>query len=871
MNPSNTNIPELNNRNTPPEQSTADHQTAVTPQASDAGCEQPRYRIAVSGNPNAGKTSVFNALTGGNQTVGNYPGVTVEKKEGSVTWDGDLLHFVDLPGTYSLTAYSMDEIAARDYVIEEQPDVVIQVVDAANLERNLYLTTQLLELEAPMVLALNMVDVARSHGTRIDAEKLEAQLGIPVVKTIGNRRKGIGELLAAAKNTATRRRRGENIGKDICFDRELEGHISALSGKLSAEDLAPHAASRWTAIKLLEEDDEVQKDLKKRSARFQELEETRKKSAHDIEEIYGDDPPAVFAMQRYEMCARIAEASTSVVGGDIRTLTDRIDSVVCHRIVGMITVIACIYALFKAVFFFSEDFAWVPFWHGEFVWQTPKEVVALLFEDWLPMLFSHMSDGALKSLIQDGVLAGVGGVMEFAPLIFIMFFFLAILEDSGYIARIAFVMDRALYTFGLQGKSIVALIVSGGIAGGCAVPGVMATRTLREENDRLTTMLVTPFMNCGAKMPVYAILIGAFFSAYKGEMLLFLILLSWSLALLAALILRKTVIKGEQTPFVMEMPPYHRPDLRSVLYTAGSRCWLYVKKAGTIILGVNVVMWAIMYFPQQEKKQFFNERRHAAEEMIQQAELPMEHLSLFSGENLPQTRSYLTECSRILRNSSSLSQAEKRIMKEAGGKNNRYRLAKNLLLDSYKEKTDDSSLENFHNEMGKNAPLQISKPYQGFRKRMYELDEKAAAHQLKHSIAGVAGRAITPVTELAGFEWKTNIALIGGFAAKEIIVSTLGSAYSLSAANPPGTYKENGKSSDSRLVQRIRADWSPLQAFTLMIFVMIYAPCVVTITVLGREAGHWKWALFSTGYNTLLAFCLAVLVYQTGSALGIGI
>jgi ferrous iron transport protein B len=362
----------------------------------------------------------------------------------------------------------------------------------------------------------------------------------------------------------------------------------------------------------------------------------------------------------------------------------------------------------------------------------------------------------LHSLLNDGIIGGVGGVMEFVPLIFIMFLFISVLEDTGYIARVAFILDRVLQTFGMQGKSILALVVSGGLgAGGCAVPGVMATRTLREEKDRLVTMLVVPFMNCGAKMPVYAMLIAAFFAESRTSMMVLLWALSWVVALCSAWVLRRFVIKGEQTPFVMELPPYHMPVPRSVLMHTWERTWMYIRKAGTIILALSIMLWAAMYFPR----------------------LP---------EPDPTTGAQVLS------------------------------------------------------------------------------EDDASAQQLAGSFAGRLGRTLEPATRWAGFDWRTNIALVGGFAAKEVVVGTLGTVYSMGSSTSDEEFET--------LSARLASDpgWNPLKAFALMIFVMLYAPCLVTVVMIRRESGSWKWALFATAYSTAVAFVLAAGVYQAGVLLGLG-
>ena len=434
---------------------------------------------------------------------------------------------------------------------------------------------------------------------------------------------------------------------------------------------------------------------------------------------------------------------------DRRTLSDKLDKVLTHRMLGPTFLLAVIWALYEFVFTASE---------------TPVGWVETIF-GWLgSAVETGMADGLLKSMIVSGVIDGVGGVLGFVPLIMFMFFFIAILEDSGYMARVAFILDRVLRSFGMHGNSMVALIVSGGIAGGCAVPGVMATRTLRDPKERLATILVAPFMNCGAKLPVFALLIAAFFSAHQGTMMFLITLLSWAFALIAARILRGTIIKGESSPFIMELPPYRIPTLRGLLIHMWERTWQYIKKAGTIILAVSILLWALMTFPS----------------------LPEEKATAIEAETT-----------------------------------------------------------------------------QGVAEDV--VANKLAEAELAHSVAGRVGRALEAITQpLMGFDWRTNIALVGGFAAKEVVVATLGTAYSLGEIDP-----EESESLSERLAND--PGWTPLSAFALILFIMLYAPCFVTVAVIKRETQSWKWAGFSMLYTTAAAFVIATAVYQVGSFLGIGV
>lgn len=803
---------------------------------------QHRVTIAVAGNPNSGKTSLFNALTGANQKVGNYPGVTVEKKEGQRRLGDLTLHFVDLPGTYSLNTFSLDEVVARDYIVDERPQVVLDVVDASNLERNLYLSLQLAEMGVPMVMALNMSDVAEQRGQQIDCAALSERLGVPVVPTVGNRRDGIDQLLATLQAVATGQRAASP--KTVPYGPVLEPVVDRLSEALAADQaIQADGLSRWLAIKLLEQDPRIGERIRQQSPDGHASLAQASQAASDLQERQEDDAPTLIAEQRY------AEASQLVrqvlTRGEAKdTLTDRIDRVLCHRALGLAFVALAVYATFSLTFQLADGWAWIPWIDG---WETPCGVLGWFFDVYLLSLFDWLPSGPLRSLLVDGIIGGVGGVISFVPIIFFMFLLLALIEDSGYVSRIAFVLDRVLRTFGLQGKSILAMIVSGGIAGGCAVPGVMATRTLNDERDRLTTMLVAPFMNCGAKIPVFAMLIAAFFAEYQGIMMWLLVVIAWTVALLAALTLRKSIIRGVESPFVMELPPYHLPTAGAVVRNAFQRSWSYVRKAGTVILAVSVVLWAMMYFPRTDQTHVERQQAELAETTAAAA-TPLALAHHLSPAELPHMVTFTQQVAQA-------SQPQRDLLKRTSPQ--RFMLAQAALGEA-----DFSLYPHLR------APGQLLADYIGTSQ---EIERLAAAAQLRGSIAGIIGRSLEPLSRYAGFDWKDNIALTGGFAAKEVIVSTMGTAYSMGSVEPIETIAENQQGNP--LARRIASDpeWNRLRAFSLIIFVMFYAPCLVTTSVIWRESGHWKWALFATTYSTILAFVLSVLVYQVGQFLGLGL
>lgn len=734
-----------------------------------------QIKMALAGNPNAGKTTLFNQLTGARQHVGNYPGITVDHKEGHLQFKNKAVIITDLPGTYSMTAYSAEELVARDYLVYNRPQVVINIVDASNLERNLYLTCQLLELGAPLVVALNMMDVAEARGIEINAAVLEKHLQVPVVPIIARSGFGKEALLEAAMQVAS-------VGQEwnplnISYGDDLDSTLVELIEIISAKTLMTDTYhARYTAIKYLENDEQIQekgKELAPETAQIlQQLVDKTTEHTRRTLDVY---PEAIIADHRYGYIKSLLRQGVISRKFDADRLytSDKIDKVLTNRLVGPILMLAILFALYQFTFSWSElPITWLA---NGFSWLSD------LVEKILP-------DGVLKSLIISGMIDGVGGVLGFVPLIMFMFFGIAVLEDSGYLARVAFMMDRIFRIFGLHGSSVMPFIVSGGIAGGCAVPGVMATRTLRSPKERMATLLTVPFMNCGAKLPVVALLIGTFFSENKANYMFFFTMLAWAVALLAAKLLRSTVLRGAPTPFVMELPPYRFPTMRGLFIHTWERTYQYIKKAGTVILGISVLLWAMMTFPG----------------------LPEEVTSTFEKQR----------------------QA--------------------LLATSTPEIVAELQI--------KADPLSVQAKI--LHEKLAFISNEEAEAALRHSIAGTLGTSLEPVSRLAGFDWRTDIALLGGFAAKEVIVSTLGTAYSMG--------KVEVEESQS-LGERLKGDsnWNRVVAVAALVFIMFYSPCFVTLVCIAKEAS-WKWATFSMVFNTVFAFIMAVAVFQIGMFFNLG-
>lgn len=544
-----------------------------------------KIRAFLAGNPNSGKTTIFNALTGSHQAVGNYPGVTVEQKIGTREWGNVEFEFVDLPGMYSFTSDSLDEKVARDFVVKEPPDVVINVIDASNVERSLYLTVQFMEMRLPVVLAFNMSDIAEASGLKFDYSIFERNFGMQVVRMVGHKKEGVTELLHAAVRAAGKGfvdrdlRQGKRLVKELDKVVELVSAEPGLSKEYDAV-IAREGGARWLALKLLELDGEISKLVAPGP-----LKEQVSKSVEHLQKLHGDTPTSLIAERRYGFISGACQEAIKNTAEIKHTSSDAVDAVLTHRVFGLPIFLALMYLFFTVTFRLG-------YW--------PMRLLEITFESlsWLVNYFwpdDHFD--WLRSLIDEGIIAGVGGVVVFLPLIMILFAIIAILEDSGYMARAAFVMDRLMHKIGLHGKSFIPMLVGFG----CTVPAIMATRILDSRRNRLITMLVLPLISCGARLPIYTLLVAAFFpKQWQAAMFLLIYSIGIVLAVIGAKVLGITVLRGETPGLVMELPPYHIPTLRSIMMHMWERSWLYLKKAGTIILAISVVMWAMNSYPKSE-------------------------------------------------------------------------------------------------------------------------------------------------------------------------------------------------------------------------------------------------------------------------------
>jgi ferrous iron transport protein B len=678
------------------------------------------FRFALVGNPNCGKTTLFNQITGSTQYVGNWPGVTVEKKEGKAKKFDEDIRIIDLPGIYSLSPYSMEEIIARDYILDEKPNVVINIVDGTNIERNLYLTTQLIELGIPVVVALNMMDAVEAKGDIIETGMLENLLKVPVVPISASKGRGIKELIQKALQSvntpvenagvcSSLKMYGENIEQSL---QEIQTNI------INAINIKGYD-SRWVALKLLENDQKVEEKLSIPGTLADKLKPYQEK----LEKAYDNDMEAIIADCRYKFISEVVNESVKKKHDNSHlTLSDKIDKIVTNRILAIPLFLAVMLGIFKITFgtFGTFTIDWVD--------GLINGTIADFIKSWLE------TAGAtewLKALIVNGIIGGMGSMLVFVPQIMILFLFLSILEDSGYLARAAFVMDRLLRKLGLSGKSFIPML----IGFGCSVPAIMSARTLENEKDRRLTIMLTPFMSCGARLPIYAMFTGAFFASNQSTVIFSIYVLGIVIAILSGILLKKTVLQGEAAPFVMELPPYRIPTIKGLLIHMWDRGKGFIKKAGTIIFAASVVIWVFQTF--------------------------------------------------------------------------------NLSLQMVQEPGD--------------------------------------------SILGAIGKAIAPIFAPLGFaDWRSSVALLTGFVAKESVVATMGILHGV------------GESADSSeaLATALRTVFTPLTAYAFMAFTLLYMPCMAAFATIKREMNSWKWTLATVGFQTGVAWVVALLIYQVGKLMG---
>ncbi|MBS7351611.1 MAG: ferrous iron transport protein B [Muribaculaceae bacterium] len=703
--------------------------------------ERRNINVALIGNPNCGKTSLFNMASGAKEHVGNYSGVTVGAKEGEMDYKGYKFKIVDLPGTYSLSAYSPEEIYVRRYLHDEVPDVIINVVDASNLERNLYLTTELIDMDRSMIIALNLYDELEKRKVKFDHDAMSRMIGVPMVPTVSKTGRGVDRLFDTiidvyeGKNDVVRH---VHIG----FSKDIEESIKQLQTLLKKENtLDMQFSARYLSLKLMEGDREVTEMLKS-LPHFDEIFALKNKLVAKIEANHQEDITTIIANSKYGFVSGALRETFEEEESESTKLSTSVDTIITSKLFGF------------PIFIFIM---WLMFWATFTIGKYPMDWIDS-FVGWIGNLVStYMPDGPLKDMIVDGIIGGVGGVIVFLPNILILYAFISFMEDSGYMARAAFIMDKIMHKIGLHGKSFIPLVMGFG----CNVPAIMATRTIESRTSRLITILIVPFMSCGARLPIYLLLVGIFFPNNASFVLLGMYLLGIIVAVITAKLLRRFHYREDETPFVMELPPYRIPTLKATLRHMWGKGQQYLKKMGGLILVASLIIWALSYFPRPNE------------------------------QTIEQTRTEL--------------------------------ISNGISPDS--------------------------------------VDVEAVA-STENSYLGRIGKAIQPIFEPLGFNWKMTVSLISGTVAKETVVSTLGVLYS---GNSEATQADMGKRLQQINPQTGKPDFTPLVAMCFMIFVLIYVPCLATIVAIVKESGSWRYGLFTLAYDTAVAWIISFVVYQVGT------
>jgi ferrous iron transport protein B len=796
--------------------------------------------VGLAGQQNAGKSTIFNMLTGANQHIANYPGVTVDKKVGSYRDEVGRVEVVDLPGAYSLTSFSLEERVARDFLLREKPDVVVNVIDASSLRRGLYLTFQLLEMGLSVVMALNMVDVAKAQGRKVDHEKLSSLLGIPVIPTVGRKGRGKAELRLAIRRAALGRSlaegtaQGAGQGLQIDYGR-LEEQIAAVHDLLAESPALSKAVPlRWLAVKLLEGDAEAGKLLRQYHQKAPVVLGQVRLFIDSFEQTMDISTADQIVSCRDSLAAFIVKQCVDVARVGAVPISEKIDRVLLHRGLAPVFLGLTIYLVYELSI--VQGYKLTSLTWPALAWV--RDMVAGLLPD--PGLLQDTMFRSMSLWLVDSV----NTLLNYVPIFLILFALIAILEDSGYMARIAFILDRVFQGFGLHGQSTLPFILGGVYTGGCAIPGIMATKGIPDERSRLATILTVPYMNCLAKIPLYTLLVSIYFEAYKSYVMLFISTISIIMAMIIAKLLTSTVLRGRETaPFVMEMPNYHMPTVLGVLRRAFDRTWMYLKKVGTVVVAVAIVIYVLLQFPGLPK-----ERMAAYESRMNEA------VAVFRQEikNTPYA-AILQEDPAVLK------------LLNAFDTYRRAKLAASTQEDSL---AVDDRYEALYPELfpllrPRDAEARAaSRALRDLANERATLRTSIRKEVIIHSYFGRVGRALEPVTQYAGFDWKINVALISSFAARESSVATLGVLF------------QEGVDENVALEERMARESelggvTPLHALALMLFFALYPPCLAATIMVKIQAGSYKWMLFAIFFPTVFGLAVASGVFTIGSALGL--
>lgn len=791
---------------------------------------------ALAGQQNAGKSTLFNVLTGARQHVANYPGVTVDKKYGQYSDAEGVVRTVDLPGTYSLTSFSLEERVAREFLLQERPDVVVNVVDGSNLRRSLHLTLQILEMELPVVLALNMMDVAEGRGLQIDQAVLAERLGLTVVRTVGRKGEGRVPLREAIRTCASANSSAIAATRFPVSYGPLEPDITTLTGVIAAMPELTGLPSRWLALELLQDDAQAAKLVRERldADQAEPLLKNASRLCAAFEQHHGLDVADHLVRCRERAVGILLDGVLVGREGEHTTLTERIDRVVLNRWAAPGFLVLTVFLIYQIAIVWGYDlttYTW-PLLAGM------RELVAGVLPE-----AGFLVDPYIRAMGL-WLVDSANTLLNYVPIFLILFALIAMLEDSGYMARIAFILDKVLHRFGMHGQSTLPLILGGVFAGGCAVPGVMATKGIPDNRARMATILTVPFMNCLAKVPLYTLLLGIFFVENRSLMLFYISTMTIIFALLVSKLLTKTVLRGHETsPFVMELPTYHLPTLSSVLRRAFDRTWIYIKKVGSIVVAVAVVVFTLLQFPgiPSERMAQFEQRGIDAVTAFEQAMTGNAYQRVASAENIAPLVNYYNDYKRAKLNAS-------------GADGSR------AVSERFAQRNPDFFALVSPPKGDKDA-RQASRALRDLDSARKTLRREMREERISISALGMIGRSMEPVTQFAGFDWKINVALLSSFAARESSVATLGVLFQQDA--------DQNDTLETRMGAETKAAGATaLLGVSIILFFALYPPCLATTVMIKVQTGSYKWMVFSIIFPTLLGLGVSSAVYSIGLATG---
>jgi ferrous iron transport protein B len=791
--------------------------------------ENNRLVVALAGQPNCGKSTLFNALTGAKQHVANYPGVTVDKMVGWYQHKGIRVEVVDLPGTYSMTSYSPEERVSRDFILNDTPCVTVNTMDACNLSRCLYLTLQLLEMEIPLILNLNMMDVAEQKGIRIDTKALSRELGIPVVGTAIKQGRGKKELIAAIHELAAKKEKATPARVDY---KEMEPYLRDIQNLLKPESgLKGLCPMRWIAIKLMEGDENVKELIREKVVRSEELLARVVLLREKFEAAMDETAQMHVAHCRYAAARTVVKPCLTLPAKSKKHGSDKIDFFVCHRYMGPLILVGVIWLLYYLSIVQGYNLT-------NYTWPWLAKARSLIAGA-LPE--PGFIDIPLIRALSLWLVDSVNALLNYIPIFFILFGLIAILEDSGYMPRMAFIMDRLFSRFGLHGQSTLPMVLGGIYVGGCAVPGVMSCKGIPDERSRFATIFIIPLLNCLAKVPLYVLLINIYFAEHKGLAMFFISTISLLMVLPVSKILTLTILKDKETaPFVMEMPPYHLPTLGGVLGKALERVWMFIRKISTIVVALAVVIFILLQFPgiSSQRMDHYHDQKEKVIVNFRKKIAGTPHEKALQGENLMGMVRFWDS----YKNKKMLTKgadAAKALKEEYKAKNPAFFLIAQPGRDKIAKK--------------------VNKAFKKMLKARKKLLREMRKERIDKSFLGRLGKAMVPMTQWAGFNWRVNVALLSAFAAKESTVATLGALYEQDDA---------GQSLEIRMAQG-EEGFTPLHALALMMFMVLYPPCLATSIAVKLMTGSVKWMLFAMTYPMVLGIIAATLIFTGGTLLGL--